>query len=333
MSDFLAIDYGKLPIPELVKELDEEVIKEQILAAFKKGFPQYTADLESDLGRALIEVATYLQMSNIAQLNYNGQQNFATLAKGSNLDHEAANWGLTRQYEVIKDKNGIEQKIYEDDETLRRRRLLAPEALTTAGSRAAYLYHIYTASKEVRKIELESFESGVVLKHYLAKNGFAQKIKHAEVITPAPGIVHFSFIVKDLQSKPDQELIQAVVDNLNAGDVRPMTDKVEYKEPEKIEYTLNIIIYLKDGAVEDILRPPIEKNLEEYIEEARRLGSIVDLGAIYAACHIGDVADVDVIDFEDIECRWNEYPVCVGIEIQFIAPQHNRPAWQENWRG
>ncbi len=344
MPDFVAIDYSKLPKPQVILELNKAQTLSELKDVFKEFFPEYTADLESDLGRALLEVIAFLQIQNKARMNYDATQTFAALADGNNLDNEAANWGVKRQYEVIKDESGNEKTVYETDDSLRRRRLLAPEAITTAGSRGAYLYHIYTAGEKALTTTYSYNKNNQLIAVYdMPQNGFAAQIKHAEAITPAPGIVHFSFIVKDQVTIPAAALSEHVLAILQKGDVVPLTDKVEYITPKEKAYKLFVNIHLKDGAIGEIIRPQVESNLNNYIEECRRLGGLVDLAAICSACRIADIADVDAKimfvegdlsdEFNDLQAEWFEFPKCAELNLKLTPPQYNRPSWQDNWMG
>ena len=64
MSDFTAIDLSKLPAPDLVKELDFEVILKEWIDLFLSLYPDYDAQtLESEPIMKLLEAGAYREMT------------------------------------------------------------------------------------------------------------------------------------------------------------------------------------------------------------------------------------------------------------------------------
>lgn len=333
--DYVGLSYQNLPIPKWVLNISEVANRSLIKQLYSEAWPEYTADIESDLGRALVEVAAHLQTRNDARMNYNISQAFPQYAVGENLDAEAAIFGLKRQIsEVIKNNDGSEKIIYEDDEVFRRRRMLAPEALTTAGSKGAYLFFIYSAFDSPVKMSFDTSQANkLIITYDLPQGGFAAKIKHADIYAPAPGVVEYSFITHEKPGQPPKELEDLIFNNLMQGEARPrpLTDKVVYTAPSKIEYDLNIFINLKDGAIGEIIEPIIKERLEAYTENCRILGGLVDKAGIMAAAKIEGVHDVDC-DFEDLQTGWAEFPLCTDLNIEFIEPKYSRPDWMDSWK-
>lgn len=333
--DYIGLNYQDLPVPKWVLNISESTNRALIKELYLDAWPQFTADIESDLGYALHEVITHTLTRLDVRMNYNMQQAYPQYAVGTNQDAEAAIFGLKRQIaEVITNDDGSETVIYEDDETFRRRRMLAPEALTTAGTGGAYLYFIYSAFEKPVKVSFDTSAEGKLVATYdLPKGGFAAKIKHADIRTPAPGVAEYSFIIHTKPGVPSQELADLIYNNLMQGNARPrpLCDKVVYTAPTALEYDLELTVHLKDGALGEIIEPIIRERMDAYTEACRILGGLVDKAGIMAAARIEGVYDVDC-DFEDLQADWAQFPLCTDLTINFMDASYHRPAWMDDWK-
>lgn len=110
----------------------------------------------------------------------------------------------------------------EDDEHLRERIMLAPEAFSVAGSKLAYRYHALSASPSIVDVHVWSPEPGVVSLVVLTEDG-----------VPSPALL-------------------AVVEAYLSGEkIRPLTDTVKVSGPEKIDLDLEAELTLYTWADEE----------------------------------------------------------------------------------
>lgn len=334
-DNYTNFDYRDVPKPEIIEEVSAEALYEENIALFKANYPEFEDALESDPMVAMIKTFAAKEAWYRRRMNWDASQAYLMFAQGSNLDLAAAQFHVLRQVAQQADAdNGIDEDIMEDDATFRRRALLALEAITTAGSEGAYLFHIYTAGETATKITITADEAGqVVMQYNFPKDGFAARVRHAKVITPAPGIVAWSFMGRTADGQPDADTQAAIAKQLNLGDVAPLTDKKIY-QPAVIKYfSANIKVYLDGGAVAELVKAECEAAWLAFLDNIAYLGAIVDDAAIARVFKRAGVWDVDIENFSDVECDWYEYPLAQDVTIEFILRQNNPRPWENNWTG
>lgn len=126
----------------------------------------------------------------------------------------------------------------ENDERLRARAQLAPEAFTCAGPVGAY-------------------RSRAMAAH--------QDIFDAAVWSPRPGTVDIRPILKGGEL-PAEEILALVREKVSADDVRPLTDTVIVAAPEVVDYTLDVAWALRrqDEALSASVKTRVEAAVENY---------------------------------------------------------------------
>ena len=132
----------------------------------------------------------------------------------------------------------------EDVESLRERIRLAPESFSNAGSKGAYRFHTFSAHSSIKDVAVISPSAGVVEIYPLTNTG-----------------------------NPDTGLIQIISDYLNQNHIRPLTDLVQVKPPQRVEFTINAVLYLYLDADMDAVQTMVQEKLQEYKDElASKLG-------------------------------------------------------------
>ena len=126
----------------------------------------------------------------------------------------------------------------EDDEHLRERIRMAPEAYSNAGSRGAYHFWALTAHADIAEVSVTS---------------------------PEPGVVDVRPVLKDGEL-PSEVHLEAVSHTLNKETVRPLTDKVVVSMPVVVEYSVEGTFYLpRSGAtLGTASKANVFKALEQY---------------------------------------------------------------------
>ena len=136
----------------------------------------------------------------------------------------------------------------ESDESYRERIHEAPEKFSTAGSTLAYEYHAKAASALIADVSVDSPAPGEVVVYPLLKNG---------------GI-------------PGGEILSLVSEKLNACTVRPLTDRVQVKAPEIVQYDIDVIYYIEqdDRAEASAIQERTKNAVQEFVLwQKERLGT------------------------------------------------------------
>lgn len=131
----------------------------------------------------------------------------------------------------------------ETDDAYRERIHEAPEAFSCAGSEGAYIYHAKTASALIKDVAVDSDVPGNVQVYPLLSGG----------------------------QLPDEEILNAVAEHLNAKTVRPLTDNVTVVTPQVLEYELNATYWIarSDAVQAAAIEAASQAAVEEYVEWQR----------------------------------------------------------------
>lgn len=149
-------DLSSLPHPSVIEALSFEAIFGELQADFQSRYPQYSALLASDPAIKLLEVAAYREVLLRNRINAAAKASLLAFATGSDLDHLAAFYGVTRL-------------AGEMDEALRARTRQRIVGFANAGGAAHYRYWALSSSPEVADVEVDSPEPGRVRISVLAK--------------------------------------------------------------------------------------------------------------------------------------------------------------------
>ena len=140
---------------------------------------------------------------------------------------------------ITKSEGGAEA---EADDALRERVWEAPEALSVAGPAGAY------------RAKALAVNSAIV---------------DVCAYSPEPGVVE----VVPLLAKgelPGEELLADVLDALDAGTERPLTDHVRTAAPEPVPYDIDVTYYIMDDASAMTVQSKVTEAVEEYVEWQRK---------------------------------------------------------------
>lgn len=176
----------ELETPQVIEELSINEILEEMRAKFVSLAPEFSAYVESDPLIKLMEVAAYRELLLRQRINQAAKANLLAFAEGTDLDNLAAFYGLLR-------------KLRETDEEFRKRILAKIEGWSTAGSKAAYIFH--ALNSDVR-------------------------VKEANADSPEPGLVRISILSKENNGVVSDDLLESVNEYMQRDDVRVLTDTV-----------------------------------------------------------------------------------------------------------
>lgn len=273
------VDMSLLPPPAVIETLSFEQIFQEMLADFRARNPEYTALVESDPAIIQLECAAYREVLLRQRINEAAKADMIAYAVGTDLDNQAAFYGLERQEN-------------ETDDRLRYRTQLALEAITTAGSEKAYLFHTLSADP---------------------------RIKSASVQSPEPGNVVISILSNEGNGMADKELTDVVEAYVSAEDKRPLTDKVIVQSAEFVEYKIKATVYLYFSPSATITEQESRDALDKYIEKHSTIGNLVARSGIFDALHTEGVQKVELTaPAQDIVATKSQAPQCTEIDIEYV---------------
>ena len=201
-------DLESLPTPAVIESLSFETIFSELQAEFQSRYPDYSALLASDPAVKLLEVAAYREVLLRNRINAAAKASLLAFATGSDLDHLAAFYGVTRLMD-------------ETDEALRLRTRQRIIGFANAGGAAHYRYWALSASPEVADVEVDS---------------------------PQPGRVRISVLAKGEEQTVPDAILDAVKAVVLRDDIRVLTDTVEVVAAELMPVTVHARLWLYPDA-------------------------------------------------------------------------------------
>lgn len=180
----------------------------------------------------------------------------------------------------------------EDDDRLRERIKLAPEAFSTAGSRLAYVFHAKSAH---------------------------QSIVDVAVLSPTPGTVKlYPLLATGL---PDANMLSLVEATCSAERVRPLTDQVEALAPTPVDYAINaqLVLYTTADA-SSVLAQAQAAAVAYQTDRAAGLGRDIVPMQVGAALNVAGVYDIVLAaPATKIVLAENEWARCTGINLSIAG--------------
>ena len=201
-------DLASLPTPAVIETLSFETIFLELQTEFQSRYPDYSALLASDPAVKLLEVAAYREVLLRNRINAAAKASLLAFATGSDLDHLAAFYGVTRLMD-------------ETDEALRLRTRQRIIGFANAGGAAHYRYWALSASPEVSDVEVDS---------------------------PEPGRVRISVLAKGEEQTVSNAVLNAVRAVVLRDDIRVLTDTVEVVAAELMPVTVHARLWLYPDA-------------------------------------------------------------------------------------
>jgi len=287
----MAIDLSTVPAPAVVEALSFETILAAMLADLRTRDATFTALVESDPAYKILEVAAYRELLIRQRVNDGARQCMLAYASSTNLDNLAANYGIERLLITPANTTTVPPTpaVYETDASLRRRCLLSLDSLSVAGPANAYVFHALSA---------------------------APTIVDASVTSPIPGTVRVNIINGTGNGTPTAGELAAVVNALNAEDVRPLTDTVQVTAPTVVNYTITAIIKTKDGPDPAVVFANVQAAAAAFVSENHRIGQDITLSAVYAALHQSGVSRVTLAaPAADVTIDANSVAYCAAISL------------------
>lgn len=266
------VNLAQLPAPQVIEQLAFEDYRAAYIAELKSvladaGFDWDMEAIEADPGTAMAEATGYRELVLRGRVNDAARAVMLAFATGADLENLAA------LYKVVR-------LTGETDEQLRLRTQIAPEALSVAGPRGAYVFHTLQISPTIIDVGVHS---------------------------PSPGVVHVIPLVSTGDGRPSDELISAVQIALNDEYVRPLTDAVSVLKPKLIPLAITANLLVSRGPDPALVKATAIASLGAYLAARRKIGRTVYLSGISAALTVGGVENVTVTaPLGNITAAYNE---------------------------
>lgn len=298
MNPFAAIDLSQLPAPQIVEQIDYELILAERKAYMISLWPieeqseiAARLEIESEPLTKLLEENAYRETIWRQRVNEASIANLLALAKGPDLDQLAGNFNVTRL--VVQEAKPLANppvaRLMESDDSLRERAQMSWEGLSTAGPRNSYIFHARGADGRVADATAES-------------------------PSPAVAVVTVQSLLGDGTASAD--LLAIVKTYLSDDDRRPVADRLTVQGAQIVRYQVKAKLYLlTSGPESEPILAAAEQRLLAYVNQRRRLGMEVSESAVHAALHVEGVRKVELENWADIVATKAQAPYCTGVTV------------------
>ena len=289
------INLSTLPVPDAIVVPDALTIFSAWLARLRELDPDFDALVESDPTFKQGEVTAYQLTLAFQRVNDAVRAVFLASAMNSDLDQIGAAFNVERMVIVPANPDIVPptHAIMEEDDAFRERIQLSWSQLNTAGARNAYRFHARSADENVLDADAYGPED------------------HGR-----PGEVDVYVLSRQGNGTAVEALLGKVSAQLNADDIRPLTDFVTVKSALIREYTVTAELEIPDGPDAGEVLANAKNILSCYTRLANRIHAMVPVSAIYAALQQTGVARVILSSPQaDIEAAIGTAPRCAAINV------------------
>lgn len=298
MNSFAAIDLSQLPAPQIVEQIDLELILAERKAYMISLWPvaeqamiAARLELESEPLTKLLQENVYREAIWRQRVNEASMANLLALARGADLDQLAGNFNVKRL--VVQEAKPMAVPpvalLMESDDSLRERAQMSWEGLSTAGPRKSYIFHARGADGRVADATAES-------------------------PSPAVAVVTVQSLLGDGTASAD--LIAAVKTYLSDDDRRPVADRLTVQGAQILRYQVNAKLYLlTSGPESEPILAAAEQSLLAYVSQRRRLAMEVSESALHAALFVEGVRKVVLENWVNIVATKAQAPYCTGVIV------------------
>jgi phage-related baseplate assembly protein len=289
---FQAIDLTQIELPKIIDEPEFEVIFQRKLNRFLSLYPQHTAPVESDPLYKEIELSSYDEMHLRHRINDAAKAVTLATATGSDLDNIFPLW-VKRETIIEANPDAVPpvEAVYEDDESLRKRKQLALESYTSAGTVGSYTFFALSASPMV---------------------------KDAGISQPVGGEVICSILSREGDGTASAELLEQVEKRINPDDedIRRLNDNFTAQSADIVEYTIEATLTFFTGPDKAVVFANAQHAVEQYADNQHRIGRQITISGIHAALHQAGVQNVELTSPQaDITISNLQAPYCTQVTI------------------
>lgn len=261
--------------PQVIEELSYQEIIDEMMARFHSIMPDFTGILESDPVVGLFEVCAYRELLLRQVINQAAESNLLAYATGLNLDALGELYGLTR-------------RPGESDDEFRARIKRRISGFSSAGSKAAYIFHAMEADS---------------------------RVKEANADSPMPGLVRISILSKENGGIASEDLLTAVNNYIQREDIRVLTDTVQVVGCGIIDFNVRAKITLSAGTSPAYLSE-LKAQFAEAYKKKQGLGKSISRSWIISQLFTSGVSEVELFQpVEDLNVSEIECTRLVGTEL------------------
>jgi phage-related baseplate assembly protein len=270
-SPRLYIDFARLPPPQVIEEIDYEVLLAIYKAEVLEKNPALAAalNLEQSPTNIILEAEAYGEMIVRERINAAARASMLPFAKFSDLDVIGA------RFQCLRLPN-------EEDDHFRRRIQVSMETYTTAGAHGAYIYHAMSVSPTIRDVSA------------VAERG--------------TGRVRITIMANGNNPVPSSAVVDAVYDKLMSDAIKPLTDDISVVPVTKIATDIVANVTLYPGPDQSLVLADVNKALTNLRNRIALIGRDLKRSAVLAALTQEGVQNVET-EFQDIDvgtsaCVW-----------------------------
>jgi len=287
-----AIDLSQLPAPDFIAQQSYEALladmRAELLAALPASQQESAAQilaLESEPLTKLLEMSAYRIMTERQAFNDRSARLMLAYATEDYLDHIGVTYYQTPRLTTS-------AGAAENDDAYRRRLLLAFDGYSTAGARAAYIYHALSASGDVLD---------------------------AEVIGARAGVVELAILSAKGTGIAEDALLDTVRAALSAERVRPLNDQVDVRSADVDDYAIRATLTIREGPAKSLVTAAAREAAAAYADSRYRLGRRVVRDAVLASLWVDNVEHVDLISpAADIDRADDQAARCAAVEVDYV---------------
>lgn len=302
------IDMSTVAPPDVVEPIDFEALLADLKAQMLARLPALAdvLELESEPITKLLQLMAYREVLLRQRVNEAARAVMVAYAVGGDLEQIGANYGVARL-------------PGETDARLRHRVQQAFNRLAAAGPADAYRQHALGVSADIRDVHVFSEAPGRVTITVLAPHAVPKA--EADATHAAAGLALFGPAPTDGQAlviQPgDGPLLRAVLQALNAEDVRPLTDAVVVRAPRLIPYTVAAVVEVLPGPDATVVLQRRRAALRAYLASCQTQGTDVTRAGIVAALVEPGVKDVRLAQPPgNVTVAQGEIAACISIDVQ-----------------
>lgn len=271
------IDLSLLPVPDAIEKVDFEDIYAGRVDSFVGLFPvdvqqkvRDTLALESEPAAKLLQENAYRETMLRQRINESVRRVLLAFAKRADLDHIGARYYVHRLVVQREDHTATPPipRIMESDDAFLERIQAAYEGLSTAGPRAAYVFHARSADG---------------------------RVLDAQAITPEPCEIIVYVLSSEGDGTASQELLDTVAAALNDEEIRPLGDRLTVMSSTIVDYRVKARLHLKtSGPGRDMAVQEAARRVKEFVKRRKRQGQSVWLDKLDSLLHVEGVERVEI---------------------------------------
>ena len=268
------IDLSLVPPPAAVENFAFDALVKEWWDRAVADNPELAGIPESDPGRKWTRTGAFREGLMRRRVNDGVEACMLPRAEGDDLENLVALFGLRREtvVEADPDADPPVEAVMESDERLRRRALLWPASISTAGPESAYRFHALNADP---------------------------KVKDVHVASPAPGSVTVTILAAIIDpadtGAASQDLLDTVEAALSEETVRPMGDVLAVQSADIVDYRIEATLKVGSGPDSAIVLAAAQAAVAKAADALHALGRGAPRSVLIAALQAPGVLSVNLV--------------------------------------